>query len=99
MNANMNESALWLNQEGKRLSGQLLHIMIKRYVRSSDAISTHITPHSLRRACATHMLQHGASPFDIQLLLGHADLSHLRNYLRISIHDLKAMHEKTRLGE
>jgi len=69
MNANMNESALWLNQEGKRLSGQLLHIMIKRYVRSSDAISTHITPHSLRRACATHMLQHGASPFDIQLLL------------------------------
>ena len=99
MNGNTKEPALWLNSQGKRLRGQQIHILVRTYARSCDDIKTHITTHSLRRACATHMLQNGASPFDIQLLLGHADLTHLKNYLRISISDLKAMHQRTRLGE
>jgi integrase/recombinase XerD len=99
INGKSDEPALWLNHHGKRLSGQHVNLLIKRYARSCEGIKTHITSHSLRRACATHMLQRGANPMEIQLLLGHADLSHLRNYLRLSIHDLKAAHEKTRLGQ
>lgn len=92
------EPALWLNTEGKRLSSEQVHIFVKRYARSCDGIKTLITTHSLRRACATHMLQHGASPLEVQMLLGHSDMSHLRNYLRLSIRDLKVAHQRTRLG-
>jgi integrase/recombinase XerD len=99
MNGRTAEPALWLNTQGGRLSGQQMHRFVKSYAKSCEAIKTPITTHSLRRACATHMLQHGASPFHIQMLLGHSDLTHLRNYLRLSIHDLKAAHERTRLNE
>lgn len=93
------EPWLWFSNYGRRLSGQVLITIIKGYARACCGIKTHITTHSLRRACATHMLQRGANPLEIQMLLGHADLTHLRHYLRLSIHDLKAAHEKTRLGE
>ena len=93
------EPALWLNSLGARLSGQVLGIVIKGYARACESIKTEITTHSLRRACATHMLQHGANPPEIQLLLGHGDLSHLRNYLRLTVVDLKAAHQKTAVGE
>lgn len=99
LDGNTEESALWLNTRGMRLSGQLLNILVKTYARSCAQIRTPVTTHSLRRACATHMLQRGASPVEIQLLLGHADMKHLRNYLRVSIFDLKAAHEKTRVAE
>lgn len=93
------EPALWLDGRGHRMSGQVLAKLVKHYAKQSAEIKTHVTTHSLRRACATHMLQHGANPVEIQLLLGHADLTHLKNYLRLNIRDLKAAHEKTRVGE
>ena len=61
--------------------------------------ATAITPHGLRRACVTHMLAHGAHPVELQMLLGHASLTHLSAYLRVSFRELKAMHERSRLGQ
>jgi integrase/recombinase XerD len=51
--------------------------------------------HLLRHACATHMLENGADIRYIQALLGHADLSTTEVYTRVSIAQLKAVHEKT----
>lgn len=51
--------------------------------------------HLLRHACATHMLENGADIRYIQALLGHADLSTTEVYTRVSIQQLKAVHEKT----
>jgi integrase/recombinase XerD len=62
-------------------------------------VATPITPHAIRRACATHMLRRGASPVQLQMLLGHASLQHLSAYLRVSFHELQAIHEGSRLGQ
>jgi site-specific recombinase XerD len=51
-----------------------------------------IRPHAVRRACATHMLRRGASPIDIQHLLGHSSLRHLGQYLAVSITELRQIH-------
>jgi integrase/recombinase XerD len=93
------ENAFWLNFYGGRLSGLLQERLIRMYAESNPGISTHITAHSLRRACATHMLRRGASPVEIQMLLGHASMLHLKYYLRVSIFDLKAVHAGTKVGE
>jgi integrase/recombinase XerD len=58
-----------------------------------------ISPHSLRRACATHMLDHGANPADIRMLLGHADMKSLSQYLATSISRLTESHRRTPAGQ
>jgi site-specific recombinase XerD len=45
------------------------------------------------------MLQHGANPVEIQMLLGHASLDLLGQYLRLSISDIRAMHARSKLGQ
>ena len=62
-------------------------------------IVTPITPHAIRRACATHMLRRGAHPVQLQILLGHASLKCLSQYLRVTFQELRAMHERGRLGQ
>jgi site-specific recombinase XerD len=53
-----------------------------------------VTPHTLRRACATHMLLRGAGLRHLQQLLGHASPTTLQRYTRIDIADLRAMHQR-----
>ena len=91
------ERALWLGRMGKRFNPLIVERLLKAY--SIEAgISPTITPHSLRRACATHMLQNNAHPVEIQMLLGHASLGSLSQYLKITITDMKKMHNKSRPG-
>jgi integrase/recombinase XerD len=92
------EEALWLAQNGAPLDGNALQAMIVRYGKA-PGIVTPIRLHSIRRACATHMLRRGASPAAIQALLGHADMKHLSQYLRLSIADLKRVHAASRVGQ
>ncbi len=92
------EAALWLAQNGRPLSGAAMHIMLWRY-RKAPGITTPIGLHSIRRACATHMLRRGASPVTIQMLLGHANMGHLSQYLRLSIADIQRAHEASRVGQ
>ena len=92
----LNEDRLWLGTGGRPISGPGIRIMLRQYAR--DAGLPHISPHALRRACATHMLQNGAHPVQIQLLLGHADLTTLSQYLRLTIRDIRAMHAASKPG-
>jgi len=94
----IDEEALWLGNEGMSQSGQSINLQVKTHARAAG-ISVPVTLHSLRRACATHMLQRGAHPVQIQMLLGHSTMKHLSQYLRLSIRDIKAMHQKSRPGK
>jgi integrase/recombinase XerD len=90
--------ALWLGKNGKPLSGAGLQDMLRAYRKVPDIV-TLIGLHSIRRACATHMLRRGASPVTIQMLLGHADMKHLSQYLRLTISDLQCAHAASRVGQ
>ena len=96
--ANEPIAALWVTPRAQPLSYQALIPMLRRYARRAG-IATPITPHSLRRACATHLLGHGAHPAHLQLLLGHAGLRHLGQYLQLSITELRATHARSRPGQ
>jgi integrase/recombinase XerD len=90
--------ALWLTMGGKPLNSAALQVTMWRY-RKAPGITTPIGLHTIRRACATHMLRRGASPMTIQILLGHATMAHLGQYLRLSITDIKQAHEVSRVGQ
>jgi len=93
----IDQQALWVTREGKRAKSPITYQqMIFEYSRAAGL--RRISPHALRRACATHMLQHGAHPVQIQFLLGHAGLNTLGQYLRVTINDLRKMHKASRPG-
>jgi len=85
------EKALFLNKYGGRLSREGIYQVVKKAVICAK-LSSKITPHCLRHAAATHMLQNGASIRHIQEFLGHASLETTQIYTRVTITDLKAMH-------
>jgi integrase/recombinase XerD len=90
--------ALWLIMGGTPLNSNVLQVTMWRY-RKAPGITTPIGLHTIRRACATHMLRRGASPVTIQMLLGHATMEHLGQYLRLSIKDIQQAHEASRVGQ
>jgi integrase/recombinase XerD len=90
--------ALWLGGRGKALGYGGLREVICRYA-SRATLAVPVTPHSFRRACATHMLQRGAHPAQIQQLLGHVNLQSLDRYLRLAIVDLKNAHANSAPGQ
>lgn len=92
----LNEERLWLGRGGVPISDAGIRMMLRNY--SLAAGLPLISPHALRRACATHLLQNGAHPVQIQLLLGHADLKTLSQYLRLTIKDIRTMHAKSKPG-
>lgn len=90
--------ALWIDKDGKAMTGNAYAQQLKRYAEQAR-LKTPLSPHAIRRACATHMLQHGAHPVQIQMLLGHAGMKHLGQYLRVSIRDLKKAHTRCNPGK
>ena len=92
------QQVLWISQKGNRLSRSTVDKMIRRYGISAG-IEMKMSPHVLRRACATHMLNNGAHPVELQLFLGHSDLKNLSQYLKVTITEMKAMHERSRVGQ
>ena len=89
--------ALWLSREGKPLIPITYQKMLHTHAENAG-LAGKVTGHTMRRACATHMLRNGAHPVAIQHLLGHADLSTLGQYLDLSLEDLRKMHEKSNPG-
>ncbi len=90
--------ALWLGVKGKRVHYIIVEKSVRRYAKEAG-LACAVTPHALRRACATHMLRNGAHPVQLQLLLGHATLSTLSRYLKITVTDMIDMHRKGNPGK
>ena len=87
------EQIVFLGIRKMSLSRNMVSSIVVDYAKKSG-LKKHITPHSFRHSCATHMLKNRASLRHIQVLLGHKSLETTQKYVRIEITDLKRAHQK-----
>ena len=83
----------FLSNRGSAMSRQNFFYIIKDYA-SLAGIDKPISPHSLRHAFATHLVQKGADLRSVQLMLGHSDISSTQLYTHIQNAQLKTQHQK-----
>ena len=88
-----NETALFVNINGRRLTRQGFWKIIK-YYKEQAHITKDITPHVLRHSFATHLLQNGADLKAIQSMLGHSDISSTQVYMQFQNEGIKNVYRK-----
>ena len=89
--AGRESEALFPSRRAKAISRQAFWQAIKRYTLRAG-IERDISPHTLRHAFATHLLNHGADLRVLQMLLGHSDLSTTQIYTHVARERLKQIH-------
>ena len=90
---NGQSDSYFLSNRGSAMSRQNFFYIIKAYA-TQVGIDKPLSPHSLRHAFATHLVQKGADLRSVQLMLGHSDISSTQLYTHIQNAQLKAQHAK-----
>jgi integrase/recombinase XerD len=85
--------ALFVTVRAAAMSRQMFWNLVKKYALAAG-IHVPISPHTLRHAFATHLLNHGADLRAVQLLLGHADISTTTIYTHVARERLRQLHAK-----
>ncbi len=86
------DSTLFLNPRGEKLTRQGLWLIIKAYARQLG-LEDRVTPHTLRHSFATHMLNGGAGLREVQKLLGHANISTTQVYTHVTRERLREVYD------
>jgi integrase/recombinase XerD len=80
-------------KSGTAMSRVMFWMIVKKYALTAG-ITVPLSPHTLRHAFATHLLNHGADLRSVQMLLGHADISTTTIYTHVALERLKVLHAR-----